>query len=607
MPKNYSFIDCDQVNPQHEINVTGFDGFALVDTVIERIADGKFFLVKEMRQVFLESFLPTSEILDPNGQFQDGNNSPYTLSYNFIKYNNQNLSLPPSEQINSTAYLASTNGFIMSSYSRIASSFPSANQNNLFESILDSLIFVTEKLPIKFFIHAELDQSVPEPLTVHIPKGYSLEMEMEIDINGSVKLVYFEILGNGQVTYEINEIDSNYTVEDGRGNFFAPTYDKQDYRSTEFASCPVGTPTHRYRNCDNLEDIIIVDHNPSVNVGNIVSFSTNGYECKCYELIEEFYTETQPLPLSVDQIYETCVQCGTVTNDSNFERTPFYADRIVIPDLEIIDRGFKECNYQNLVFGDVNSNDYEKNDFKGFYNKKQSPQDTCQFVLKGENSLEVDIINDSYGVLVNYGDHLNSPNLKTLVLEWKKVLTLHGEGKYQVIKQINTGGIDYEVESNTFVLKQFTQQRADKTVRIDGFQDSYIKYIDVDFNETQFKTSLRMNGFFGDPQHKFTEDNTIYYSDENVQNSIDQEVEYLFQANLIPSCISEELFDFVLLSKRLYVNDYNSNNHSYCYKKFGVRIQNNKNSKYIPQSRGVEVNLTFRDKIENKRGLNFKN
>ena len=261
---------------------------------------------------------------------------------------------------------------------------------------------------------------------------------------------------------------------------------------------------------------------------------------------------------------------------SNFynleERTIGYALRVIPPKPVIPNKGFVECCYKNIVFGDTTSNEDYNNDYYGVYFKKQISTDTC--------------------------------DLTFFIVSWKKVLTLLGEGQFFIRKDITFVGVPYTEFSNNFIVKQFTNDLADLTVRFDCIQNGYLEHLDIDFKGTNFKTSLRTLGFFGRREPDYIQENDVYRNENVVQNNMMQENEYLYQAGLLPECITEELFDFVLFGNELFLNDYNKNNHSYYFRKSAVVYKSNKGTKYYTLNRNAQINLSFEDRIKNKRKIN---
>lgn len=297
-------------------------------------------------------------------------------------------------------------------------------------------------------------------------------------------------------------------------------------------------------------------------------------------------------------------KCLDLNNCLFGERAISYANKLTLPQPKQPNRGFKECCYDNVVLADLGSSESYRNDFNSFFHKRQLDNETCTFELL-DNIGGVYTINDNtYGDFVDFGGHSTQEDLTTFRLEWRNVLNLLGAGTYRVRKNINIAGIAFEEVSNSFNLKEFSVDVADKTIRIDAVLDGELVHYGVNFKGTGFEQSLRIRGYFGNRNPKFEQDNIILRNYKAVQISMSQINEYQFQTNFIPVCITEELYDFILFGDELYISDYNKANHSYIYNRFAVELESNKGAKYYPNSRVANIELTFVDRIKNKRKLN---
>ena len=282
-----------------------------------------------------------------------------------------------------------------------------------------------------------------------------------------------------------------------------------------------------------------------------------------------------------------------------------FATFVKLPPVGVPDRGFKECCFSLTVLADLNSSDVERNDFNSFYFKKQSPSDSCDFVLM-KNGTDYALDNTAvYGQFWDFGDFVEQPNLKVARVDWRKVLSLLGEGDYSVRQDISIAGLSISQTSNTFTLKHYTTARADKTIRIDSIFDGRLIAQGVDFFGTGFETTLRVGGFFGNAQRKIEEDVVIRRNYKKEQIKMTQTSEYTLETNLLPECITSEIFDFMLMANRVLISDYNSNNHSYKYTRFGVKIIDDKGTDYPIFKRSAKINLTFTDELVNKVKLNY--
>ncbi|AHK11390.1 hypothetical protein F132_44 [Flavobacterium sp. phage 1/32] len=279
------------------------------------------------------------------------------------------------------------------------------------------------------------------------------------------------------------------------------------------------------------------------------------------------------------------------------ERTRSFALFIDIPKIEDEVETIKECCYSAEVFAQAEGNDYEKNDFTGVWHKKQVPSETAEFVLVNlATSDEYDLNDNSLGVYKNFGSITDNPNLKTFILQWKKVLLAYGEGVYTIVKRVSIAGVDYEESNINYTLKTYSVKRADKTVRIDIATNGLMERLKVDFINSGFTTSLRFGGFFGRREPKYEEDNIVYSTFVSEQISMMQTNEYTLQSNLLPSCMTQPIIDFMLFANDIYMNDYNLNNHLRDFIKFPVKFSDNKGTNYFSTTTKANLNLTFSDK-----------
>ena len=315
---------------------------------------------------------------------------------------------------------------------------------------------------------------------------------------------------------------------------------------------------------------------------------------------------TQEL-LALAPIDKTDITCTSVDPCVLKERTLSYAVGVEVPEPGITpDEIFKECCYTHYTLADLTSNDDYKNDYSGFYHQRQLLNESVEFVLYHfEQDQEYDLDDDTYGKLFNFGDFDTNTNLKGYLVQWQKVLQEIGEGSYQIIKRQTIASIDIEFKSFVFTLRQYSTSLANGTTRLDVVMNGILKASNVDFSGTNWQHSIRVPGYFGDREPQFEEDILVTRQFDKQQISMEQSNEYKYQTNLIPSCVTDEIFDFILFANNIFVTDYNLNNHSYSYLKHPVRYAGNEGSRYPVRSRKAQLNLLFSDQSENRRKNNY--
>lgn len=354
--------------------------------------------------------------------------------------------------------------------------------------------------------------------------------------------------------------------------------------------------------CDGLQTNTVRLIGGNVTVGDVIRVEENS---GCWTVIEE--VQDAPNIFNYLSKYIDCDGCTTIQLDcrEDGERTIAYANMVRLPKQEIPNKGFKECYYNNLVLAHQTDSETYKNDFTGFYYQRQTPNDSCDFILHELSTGDTYALNNNiYGDIKNFGDIAGNEDLTTYILQWRKVLTILGAGQYQIEKSITTAGISTSIISNTFTLEEFTTEKADKSIRIDANMDGKLVHLDTNFKNSGFKTSVRTKGYFGRRNPKYKQDNLVKRNYEVKQISMSQENEYQLQTGLIPECITKEIYDFILFGNDLFISDYNLNNHSYGYKIKPVELATNKGTKYFTTNRDANINLTFKDRIKNKRKIN---
>ena len=336
-------------------------------------------------------------------------------------------------------------------------------------------------------------------------------------------------------------------------------------------------------------------------LGEVISVLENG---DCWKVIE--VVQSAGFVWSYEATLPTCGDCNTsITCKEDAERTLAYYNLVKLPTPTEPDKGFKECCYTNLVLGDLVDNNPYKNDFTGFYFKGQTLGDECDFILHQIGTGATFALNSSlYGIFKEFGDIVEQPNLKTFIVEWRKVLDVLGSGLYRVEKSMIIGGLAFSQMSNTFTLEPFNNTLADKTIRIDSKLDGELVHLDTNFKGSGFETSIRLKGFFGRRNPTYTQDNIVKRDYSIVQISMSQDNEHELQTNLIPECITGEVYDFILFGDELRISDYNLINHSYKYILYEVELSSNKGAKYYTTNRDSKINLIFKDRIKNKRKIN---
>ena len=327
-------------------------------------------------------------------------------------------------------------------------------------------------------------------------------------------------------------------------------------------------------------------------------------DCDCWEFVGA-QSAAMELVTAYSE-YDDCSECLSTRASElcpHGERSVGFCVRVSLPPSPPPDRGFSRCCYTNVVLADLSDSDPYKNDFSGAFFKRETPSSTCVFKLVDTaTATEYFLNSNTYGTYQDFGGIQD--DLTFYVVEWAKVLNLLGVGTYQIKKELDIAGVSVDVYSNTFVLKPFSIDNAEKTVRLDSNMNGKLVKIDTDFSGSGYTTSVRLRGFFGRAERSFTQDN-LSRRDYNIQqNTMSSKTEYQFQGLQIPECITSEIWDFVLFGDELFISDYNKNNHSYKYEVLPVVLSDNSGTEFFVSDRAVNLNLVFTDRFENNRKTN---
>lgn len=330
-------------------------------------------------------------------------------------------------------------------------------------------------------------------------------------------------------------------------------------------------------------------------------------DCECWKVQSQSNGAVQQI--TTYTAYQDCADCLTARDNESCptaERTLSFATRLALPQPVQPDRGFLECCYRQVVLADLTDSSSYKNDFTGFYFKRPTANSTVIFTLLNvDTGVDYLINDDTYGIYQAFNNAVQ-PDLSFIIIEWQKVLNLLGEGAYRIEKEITIAGQTATYPSNTLNLKAFSIDEADLTVRIDAMQDGNFTREGVDFHGTGFKTSLRLDGFFGRKEREYTQTKLVRsdYKNSNINTRIDYT--YTFQATNLPECISEHLMDFVVVGSTVKISDYNKNNHSYNIIETEVDLIENQGTEYESLTRKATFNLSFSERDKNQRIINCR-
>jgi len=255
-----------------------------------------------------------------------------------------------------------------------------------------------------------------------------------------------------------------------------------------------------------------------------------------------------------------------------------------------------ECCYTEEVFA-LPGGQWWKNDKSSFLLKKLLNTDTIVFKLFKDG---VELTTLSTATLGEYYDF----ELYTgYVLYWENVYSIYGPGSYQVKAELNLAGIAAGWESQIFCLTSYSDEKADKTIRIETYQTGSIIRSGYNYDELELSSgwyqSFRIKGMFGSKTPTIENDylmSSLRSSREAIQIQSSIIYEYQLQTGLIPYSVGKVLIEDSLLANRILITDYNLYN-SQIFRRAEVKPESIGETKIFSHNRNLIYNIAFTDRF----------
>jgi hypothetical protein len=263
----------------------------------------------------------------------------------------------------------------------------------------------------------------------------------------------------------------------------------------------------------------------------------------------------------------------------------------------------KTCCETLKVFAEQTTKETNyKNDYKSLIFKRQTENDTYDFILKNCDGVETPLIDNTYGEFYDFGDFEDYPDYKGIKLDWFEVLNNLGSGKYKLITNYNIAGFTGSYETCVYELNTFSFEAAAYTVRFDSVLNSYYESQDIDLTGLFWQDSIRVQGTWGYRQIETQIDNYIQSGRTIKDIKTDHINNYTFESELISRCASPVLLDWILRGDELYVSDFFPYAHK-DYKDFPIKLNEYGELGYFGRNDSVTFKAEFGDRILNQRKL----
>lgn len=263
-----------------------------------------------------------------------------------------------------------------------------------------------------------------------------------------------------------------------------------------------------------------------------------------------------------------------------------------------------ECEYEEFAFYSEDGL-AEKNDSSQFLFAKKKASDSIICELYKDDSLIAEINDDTYGKI--YSGFTTKPLYKGYSVDWKKVADQHGNGRYNLLFKLDVLGNEFEIKTHYYKVLAFNQFLADKTVKIETFQNGNIIGSEFDFTDLLpdgWYNSVRINGRFGQRKPVFEKDVVAdgRYIDYQIQSKIYSE--WILEARNINSYIADRLFYRDITANRILITDYNLIAHDK-YVQIDVVPEGNESVDYENRGTLCTQLWKFSDRVKNIIKTNY--
>jgi hypothetical protein len=252
-----------------------------------------------------------------------------------------------------------------------------------------------------------------------------------------------------------------------------------------------------------------------------------------------------------------------------------------------------ECEYYEPVFAKTGGEWFE-NDQSAFLYKKSITNDTITINLYKNDEL-VEVLNTN-----KYGTYFANPKPLHVgyLIEWQKVYEDLGTGIYYIKAGKVILGQYIEEFSQKFELAEYSQERADDTVRIESYQNGNIISSPFNYTDMNWYQSIRIKGNFGTKKPKLEVDNYLD-KDYNLLQIQDKIVnEWILETFLLPNYISNKLIYDIFLSDSLFISDFSIFAEEINYR-VPVYMSEISDKKFFTCNKQTKFLLKFVDKLNN--------
>lgn len=253
------------------------------------------------------------------------------------------------------------------------------------------------------------------------------------------------------------------------------------------------------------------------------------------------------------------------------------------------------CCKPLLKLAHETENDGYKNDITGVAIKRADLSDIVTFVIKDCDGNTL----DNLGIVATFGQDDLAIGF---IYEWQQYLQTYGPGKYTISIEFTIAGVVGGYDYGQYQLLPYSVVNARGTVRVWSEPNSFNELEGIDFTSSNYKDSIRFNGFFGDRQPK-TEINNLITKGRKVQKVTRENLnQYTLTSDPVEIKVTRRLLDFHFLNEdKLLITDHNATNHDYLLFDKPVVLEESPEIEYIYRNRWAKISAIFGDRRKDSK------
>jgi len=214
-----------------------------------------------------------------------------------------------------------------------------------------------------------------------------------------------------------------------------------------------------------------------------------------------------------------------------------------------------QCEYIEKAFADDGVDTY-KNDYTPLIVELPTNSDSVTFTLIQPDGTETTLVDSTHGIDYPLGSFTDQPLLAGFRVQWWKIFNLFGGGKYQIKVTRNIFGGDFDSLTHKYRVMKYSVHAAKGTVKIEGNMSGCFEN-GLKYPANGWEQSIRVPGFFGNPEDVYTISNVPSNSRKTTQIQDRVHSEYLLSMRNIPMSIKDKLGKNMFMANEVFISDYN--------------------------------------------------